>query len=98
MKIDRCNRGVKQGIAECDQEEIVNTLKPYLRDKSIEKSGVLLGKSLKIELSDSKLRNYLSQKFHLGKCNNKSFFRRIETLQIEEGNIEKAIEEYHNGN
>ena len=98
VEISKCDRGQKNGVAECEQEEILKVLKPYLESKKHEKSGVLQENSLKIELSDSELREFLSNKFSLGKCNNKTLIKRLETLQISEEELKKAIEEYRNGN
>lgn len=98
VEISKCNRGQKDGVAECEQEEILKVLAPYLELKKHEKSGVLHENSLKIELSDSELREFLSNKFSLGKCNNKTLIKRLETLQISKEDLKKAIEEYRNGN
>ena len=98
IEISKCTRGQKQGVAECEQEEIINVLKPYFESKNIEKTPLLLEKSLKIALSDKKLREHLSNKYHLGNCNNKTIFRRLGTLQITEQDLLKTIEEYRNGN
>ena len=98
VEISKCNRGQKDGVAECEQEEILKVLKPYLEAKKHEKSCVLQENSLKIELSDSELRDYLSNKFSLGKCNNKALIKRLETLQISEEELKKAIEDFRNGN
>lgn len=98
VDISKCSRGKKDGVAECEQEEILEVLKPYLEVKKCEKSGVLQEKSLKIELSDRSLRDYLSSKFCLGKCNNKTLIKRLETLQISKKELKAAIEEYRNGN
>ena len=94
VEISKCNRGKKQGIAECDQEEILLVLQPYISSKNNEKSGVLHENSLKIVLSDSAFRNYLSKKYCLGKCNNKTILKRLETLQLEDEDIKEAKEEY----
>ena len=94
VEITQCRRGKKDGVAECDQEEIIRVLKPHFETKNTEKTGVLQEKSLKIDLSDSQLRDYLSKKFSLGKCNNKTMLKRLETLQISEQELKDAIEEY----
>ena len=98
VDISKCSRGKKDGVAECEQEEMLEVLKPYLEVKKYEKSEVLQEKSLKIELSDRSLRDFLSSKFCLGKCNNKTLIKRLETLQISEKELKAAIEEYRNGN
>ena len=98
VKISECIRGEKDGIAECDSSEILRVLGPYLKQEKSKNNGFLQGKSLKIELSDKNLRQYLAKKYRLGKCNNKTIFKRMETLQISEQELRKTIEEYRNGN
>ena len=98
VEISKCNRGQKDGVAECEQEEVLKVLKPYIETKKHEKSAVLQENSLKIELSDTLLREYLCNKYNLGKCNNKTLIKRLETLQISEEELKKSIEEYRNGN
>ena len=98
VEISKCTRGSKQGVAECEQEEILSVLKPFIETKKNEKSAVLRENSLKIDLSDSTLREYVSDKFCLGKCNTKTMIKRLDTLQISEAQLKQAIEEYRNGN
>ncbi len=98
VEINKCNRGLKNGIAECAQDEIISIVKPFFTDKNIKKSEVLREKSLKITLSNKQLRQYIASKFHLGKCNNKTLFKRLETLQITEQQLCEAIKEYKDGN
>ena len=98
VEISKCTRGSKQGIAECEKEEIINVLKPYFESKIIKKTPLLQEKSLKIALSDKLLRQHLSSKYNLGNCNNKTLFKRLETLQITEQDLLETIKEYQNGN
>ncbi len=98
VEISRCNRGQKNGVAECDQEEILKVLRPYLTNGKSKNSGILQEKKLKIELSDKSLRDYLAGKYHLGKCNNKTLFKRLETLKISEQELLSSIKEYRDGN
>ena len=98
VEISKCNRGQKDGIAECEQEEILKVLGPFVNTKKPQNNRVLQENSLKITLSDKNLRRYISHKYHLGKCNNKTLFKRLETLQISEQQLCDAIKEYNNGN
>ena len=98
VEISHCNRGQKSGIAECDQEEILKVLEPYLEVEKTKNNVVLRAKSLKIELSDKSLRDYLAAKYHLGKCNNKTLFKRLDTLKISEQELLNSIKEYRDGN
>ena len=95
INISKCNRGKKNGVAECDQDEIIRILKPHFSDKNSQKTGDLRGKLNKIDFSDKELRNYLSKKLHLGICNLKKLFIRLETLQISEEKILEIVKEYY---
>ena len=81
--------------SECDQDEIIRILKPHFSDKNSQKTGDLRGKLNKIDFSDKELRNYLSEKLHLGICNLKKLFIRLETLQISEEKILEIVKEYY---
>lgn len=98
VEISKCNRGQKSGVAECDQEEILKILNPYLTVEKSKNSGVLQEKSLKIELSNKLLRQHIASKYHLGKCNNKTLFKRLGTLKICEEDLRNSIKEYRDGN
>ena len=95
IDISKCTRGKKDGVAECDQEEILNVLKPYISDKKEKKMPVLSQNFTKIDFLDRDFRSFLSHKFHLGKCNLKKLFVRINTLGITNQQIESAWEEYY---
>lgn len=81
VDIAKCNKNNKHGVAECDKEELLKVLEPYLIDN--QKSGVLtLNDLYLIGLDDKKKRDYLSEQLHLGKCNNKTLLKRINYLGI----------------
>ena len=98
VDISKCKRGQKDGVAECEQEEILNVLKAFINDKKPQKSGVLQGNSLKIQLSDKELKDKISDKYHVGKCNTKKLIQRLNTLQISEEEVTKFIKESRHGN
>lgn len=98
VDLSRCTRGKKTGIAECDKEEILRVLRPYLEEKKYENKPFLQGNSLKIMISDKELRKYICNKYHLGKCNSKTLFKRIDTMGIDEKDLMKTVEEYQSGN
>ena len=94
VDISKCSRGKKDGVAECEQEEILRVLKPYFESKNIEKTPLLQGNLLKITLSDSDFRSFLSKKYSLGKCNSKTVLRRLKTLQISEDDLQETMKEF----
>ena len=95
VDISKCTRGRNDGVAECEREEIVKVLKPYILDKKEEKTPVLLENFTKIDFLDRGFRAFLANKFHLGKCNLKKLFIRINTLGITGPQIENAWREYY---
>ena len=95
IDISKCIRGKKNGVAECDQQEIINVLKPHFSYKNSIKVPNLQGKFNKIDFSDKKLRSYICEKLHLGICNLKKLFIRIETLQISEEKLSKIVKDYY---
>lgn len=96
IDISKCIRGKKDGVAECDKDELIRLLKPHFSDKNNKNVAVLPEKLTKIDLSNKKLRSYICDKFHLGKCNNKKLFQRIKTLQISEKELMEEINNYGN--
>ena len=95
VEISKCNRGVKNGIAECDKEEILRVLKPYIIDKKIEKPHQKRHFLGEINFLDKNFRDFFSKKYHLGKCNLKKINVRIDRLNIDNEKILNAWREYH---
>ena len=95
IDISKCLRGKKDGVAECEQEEILRVLKPHFSSKNTQKTRKLQGNLSKLVFANKKMREYLSKKYHLGKCNLKKLMIRLETLEVTEEEIEKSIKEYY---
>ena len=95
VNISACNRGKKNGIAECDQDEVIKVLESHFSNKNQQKTCKTQGNFSKLDFTDKSLRTYLSKKFHLGKCNLKKFIQRLKTLEIEDTELEKSIKEYY---
>lgn len=90
VNIIKCNKNNKHGVAECDKEEVINTLKEYIDD---EMSHSILKTSDIYELGiNKKKREYLCQLLKLGKCNNKTFIKRLNYLEI----TKNELKEYGN--
>lgn len=97
VDIDKCIRGKKNGVAECDKEEILRVLKPYISTKKSAKTPQIMDFFDEIDYLNKDFRRLLSKKYHLGNCNLKKLFRRIERLGINKHQIRETWEEY-NGN
>ena len=94
IKIDykKCNKNNKHGVAECDMNEILEKLKNYLSDSKKNKSDI---KSSQLEnlgiISSKEKRDIIIDKFHLGRCNTKTFLKRLNYNDISYDSIEKAL-------
>lgn len=97
VEISRCIRGKKNGVAECEKDEILRVLKPYILDKKPAKTPQIMDFFDEIDYMDKGFRKYLCNKHHLGKCNLKKLFQRIERLGINKHQIKETWIEY-NGN
>ena len=95
VDIKECVRGQKDGIAECKQEEIVKVLKPYFSDKNAKKDGFLRENYDILSLSNKDFRQYLSAKYHLGKCNVKKLITRLRTLRITNQQVGDTLKEFY---
>ena len=100
VDITKCNRGFKNGVAECEIDEILKQLSPFFVDKEEKTQNIVLPADL-IEfnlLDNSDLRNKVCDKLCLGKCNGKQFVKRINSNNISLSAIKKVVEELQNGN
>ena len=95
VDLSKCNRGKKNGVAECETEEVINVLKPYFSTKKPCFASLFSEKLSKLDFLDKGFRDYLSKKFHLGKCNLKKLFPRLDRLGINAEQVLTAWEEYH---
>ena len=95
IDITKCIRGEKDGVAEASKEEILRVLNSHFSSKNTQKSRNLQGNLSKLDLTSRGLRAYLSKKYHLGKCNLKKLFIRLETLEISSEELEQSIKEFY---
>lgn len=96
VDINKCTRGKKSGIAECEIEEILKKLMLHVPPKIENVQNVKLADLQKIGLLNNvELRNYICGKINLGKCNNKQLIKRINSNKIKIENIEKIVKEYY---
>lgn len=96
VNISKCNRGSKNGVAECDEEEIIRILKPYFSENKATKSKDIQWNYLKIEFANKPLKQFICKKYHLGKCNTNTMIKRLNSLSILTDEIEKTIKEFSN--
>ena len=78
INIDKCSRGIKNGVAECEIDEILAVLKPYIQEKQANMSTIKQSDLYKLGLiSDKEKREYVCKKLNLGKCNGKTLYKRL---------------------
>lgn len=79
VDISKCDRGKKNGIAECQIEEILSKLREYAIEKD-EKylSDIKISDLYNLGLIDNKdLRNRVCNELNLGSCNGKQLHKRL---------------------
>lgn len=96
IDINMCTRGKKNGVAECLNEEILKVLSPYFSTKGTSINSQITYNDL--YPLNRQLRSYISEKYSLGICNNKTLIERINMLEIDINEIKKTIKEYQDGN
>ena len=94
IDINKCNRGSKTGVAECDITEVLNKLHKYEKegnkaDSDIEKSDLYnLGL-----LNNKELRNKVCEKLNFGHCNGKTLCKRLLSNNIKLSRLCEIIKE-----
>lgn len=83
ININKCNRGTKTGVAECEIDEILTKLKSYAAIENKTSSDIQLSDLYNLGLmSDKDLRNNICRKLNLGKCNAKALFKRLQSNNV----------------
>ena len=95
VDIDHCNKNNKHGVAECDKEEIVNVLKEHFINKPNKIDYINISDLQECGIVDKQSREYVCQKLHLGKCNNKTLIKRFGFMGYELKDLKKAMEDYY---
>lgn len=99
IDIKRCTRGIKNGIAECEIDEILNQLKPYMIENKENISNIKQSDLYALGLITNKeKRAYVCQKLNLGICNGKTLLKRLTLNNVGLKQLCEIIEEYNNGN
>ena len=97
----KCNKNGKHGVFECEIGEIYRVFSKYFTDFTENSENIDLRKiSQKISLSKNpnELRNHIAGKLGIENCNNKTFIKRLQLLNIKEEEIEQIIKEFEDGN
>ena len=91
VDIKHCNKNNKHGVAECDKNEIINVLKEHLGCEKTLIGNISTKDLIDANVSDKQARDYLAEKLHLGKCNNKQLLRRLNFLRITKEQINEVM-------
>ena len=99
IDINKCIRGIKNGVAECEIKEILRVLSEYAIEKQENRSTIKQSDLYELGLTGNKeIREYVCEKLNLGKCNNKLLFKRLIINNITYEKLCEIIEEYKHGN
>ena len=96
IDISKCTKGEKNGVAECEIDEVLTKLKPFVIEK--DKQDFIVKKSDLYELgllTNKELRDYICEKLKLGKCNGKTLYKRLASANVDIETIKKLIKECH---
>lgn len=96
VDINKCNKNDKHGVAECDNDELLNVLKKHLSTNKTIGGTINVSDVVCLGISDQKIRKHICETFHLGKCNNKTMIKRINYLNIGLEELKKEVERYGN--
>ena len=94
VDILKCNKKNKHGVAECEKEELMNVLeRHFVAKKQTNELSLSDLTSLGI---DSDKRRHLCKVLELGKCNSKTFLKRINYLGISQKEFSEELKKYGN--
>lgn len=78
IDITKCNRGIKNGVAECQIDEILSKLHKYVDDEVKSSSDITESDLYNLGLIGNKeLRKKVCNKLNLGSCNGKTLYKRL---------------------
>lgn len=99
IDLNKCTRGVKNGVAECEINEIKQKLAQYVTSYVPHES--ILNRSDLFELglfNNQELREAVCEKLEIGSCNCKTFYKRLINNNIDKDKLIEIIKDIENGN
>ena len=92
IDIKKCNRGVKNGVAECQIDEILSQLHDYVIENDNKETDIRPSDLYNLGLMNSKeLRSKVCLELKLGSCNAKIFYKRLINNGITLKQLNEAI-------
>ena len=99
IDIKKCNRGTKNGVAECEIDEVLGKLSEFCKDFAAKHADFSTADLYELGLSsDANMRKFLCAKLNLGNCNFKTMQKRLISNNVKYQQVCEIIEEYKNGN
>ena len=96
IDINKCNRGRKNGVAECEIGEIMGKLQTFSVKTPENAPNITISDLYNLGITENnELRQYVTDKLNLGKCNNKQLLKRMNLNQVQLDLLKKIVEEYH---
>ena len=78
VDIKKCIRNTKNGVAECDIDEVLTKLKPFIVNQIDTESDITVSDLYDLGLMNNKdLREQVCAKLKFGKCNAKTMYKRL---------------------
>ena len=78
IDINKCDRGLKSGVAECQIDEILSKLHIYVDEELKSSSDITKSDLYNLGLVGNKeLRKKVCDKLNLGNCNGKTLYKRL---------------------
>ena len=92
IDIEKCNRGVKNGVAECQIDEILSRLHSYVIENNNKETDIRPSDLYNLGLMNSKeLRSKACLELKLGDCNAQTFYKRLINNGITLKQLNEAI-------
>ena len=99
VDIKQCIRGKKNGVAECQIDEILCKLTLFFENKPENCTEITSFDLYDLKISEnSQLRAYVSEKLNLGTCNNKQLLKRMNTTHVKLEVLKDIVKQYNHGN
>ena len=99
VDISKCIRGKKNGIAECQIDEILCKLALFFENNPENHAEITSFDLYQLKISEnSQLRAYVSEKLNLGTCNNKQLLKRMNNTHVKLEVLKDIVNQYNHGN
>ena len=99
VDIKQCIRGKKNGVAECQIDEILCKLALFFDSNPENHAEITSFDLYELKISEnSQLRAYVSEKLNLGICNNKQLLKRMNNTHVKLEVLKDIVKQYNHGN